>query len=30
MGSVLSWLKSSWIALLVGIVVGRFLLARFV
>lgn len=30
MGGVLAWLKSNWIALLVGAIVGRFLISRFV
>lgn len=30
MGGVLAWLKSNWIALLVGVIAGRFLLTRFV
>jgi len=28
MGGIISWLRGSWLALLVGVVVGRFLLVR--
>lgn len=30
MGGIFSWLRASWLALLVGIVVGRFVLVRMV
>lgn len=30
MGSAISWAKSSWLALLIGIVLGRFVLSRLV
>lgn len=30
MSGILSWLQASWLALLVGIVLGRFVLVRMV
>lgn len=30
MGAVISWIKSSWLALLIGLVAGRFVLTRVV
>lgn len=30
MGGIVSWLRASWLALLVGVLAGRFLLVRFV
>lgn len=30
MSGVLAWLKSNWIALVVGLIAGRFLLSRIV
>lgn len=30
MGAVISWLKASWLALLIGLVFGRFVLSRMV
>jgi hypothetical protein len=30
MGSILAYIKANWLVLLIGIVVGRFLLARFI
>lgn len=30
MGSILAWFKSNWVALLVGLVVGRLLLPRII
>jgi hypothetical protein len=30
MGAVVSWLKASWLALIVGAILGRFLLTRVV
>ena len=30
MGGIFSWLKASWLALLIGVVIGRFVLSRMV
>lgn len=30
MGGALSWVKASWLALLIGVLIGRFLLVRWV
>ena len=30
MGSVVSYVRASWLALLIGIIIGRVLLARFI